>query len=170
MVEAHMRTVANSSGRNRGFTLTEALVVTALIGVLFAAAAPQMGDLVMESRLKQASVEMFSAMAYARSEAVSRDAPVSISAVGSWSNGWQVSVGNTILKRSDPISSITVSGPAANTITYNPNGRLPAGQPIRFTFSVPGNTRTITRCVISTLSGQPVLQADRNRDGDCSNG
>jgi type IV fimbrial biogenesis protein FimT len=161
---------AEVTARNSGFTLTETLVVIALIGILFAAAAPQMRDLVTNSRIKQASAEMFSTMAYARSEAVSRDAQVTITAMGSWSNGWQVSAGNTVLKRSGPISNITITGPAASTITYNPNGRLSAVQPVTFVFSDPGNTRTVSRCVVSTLSGQPVFQADLNRDGNCTNG
>ncbi len=165
-----MRTHAKMHRRARGFTLTEAVVVTALMGVLFAVASPNMRDLVMDSRTKQASVEMFSTLAYARSEAISRDAAVSISALGTWGDGWQVSVAGKVLKRSDPITSITVTGPAATTITYNPNGRMSAAAPVSFRFAPPSGSLATVRCVVSSLSGQPVLQADRNRDGDCSNG
>ena len=161
---------ASQANRDRGFTLTEAAVVTALVAVLFAAATPKMSDLVMDSRIKQASVEMFTSMTYARSEAITRDAPVSISAVGSWSDGWQITVGNTVLKRSDPISNVVITGPASNSLTYNPNGRLSSAGLVTFSFTAGGTSNATKRCVVSTLSGQPLLQADRNRDGDCSNG
>jgi hypothetical protein len=55
-------------------------------------------------------------------------------------------------------------------VTHNPDGRLAGLTSLIFVFSVAGNTEVLRRCVSATLMGQPVLQTDVNRDGDCSNG
>lgn len=165
-----MRTNAQCSPTQSGFTLVEAAVVVAVLTVLVSVAAPSMGNLMLDSRVKQASLDLYSAMTYARSEAIARDANVSVSAAGTWSSGWKVTVGTATLKQTGPLSNITVTGPADNTLTYKPNGRLAVSSPVTFTFSAPGNGGVTMRCVSSTLSGRPVLQVDRNRDGDCTNG
>jgi hypothetical protein len=81
-----------------------------------------------------------------------------------------VSLGTTVLKQSGPLLNIAVLGPAGGSVTYNPNGRLAGSITATFSFSVPGNPAVTMRCVTSTLGGQPALQSDRNRDGDCANG
>jgi type IV fimbrial biogenesis protein FimT len=152
-----------------GFTLIETVVAVAVLAILVSLAAPSMSNLILDSRVKEASMEMFSAMAYARSEAIARNAPVSISAMGTWGQGWRVSLGTTVLKQSGPLLNMIVLGPAGGSMTYKPNGRL-AGPVVTFSFSVPDNPAVTMRCVTSSLGGQPVLQSDRNRDGDCANG
>jgi type IV fimbrial biogenesis protein FimT len=165
-----MRTSLRSSIASSGFTLTEIVGGIAVLAILVSVAAPSMSNLILDSRVKEASLDMFSAMAYARSEAISRNAPVSISAVGTWAQGWRVSIATTVLRQGGPLLNITVVGPAGGSITYNPNGRPAGNIPVTFSFSVPGNPAVTMRCVTATLGGQPVLQNDRNRDGDCANG
>jgi type IV fimbrial biogenesis protein FimT len=165
-----MRTTLRSSITSLGFTLTELVGGIAVLAILVSVAAPSMSNLILDSRVKEASLDMLSAMAYARSEAISRNAPVSISAVGTWAQGWQVSTGTTVLRQSGPLLNITVVGPAGGSVTYSPNGRPAGNISVTFSFSVPGNPAVMMRCVTAALGGQPVLQSDRNRDGDCANG
>jgi len=153
-----------------GFTLTEVAAALAVLAILVSLAAPSMKNLILDARVKSASIEMFSAMAYARSEAITRNAPVKISTIGTWGEGWRVSLGTTVLKQSGSLLNMVVIGPSGGSVTYKPNGRLAGSLPVTFSFSVPGNPAVTMRCVTSTLSGQPVLQSDRNRDGDCANG
>jgi type IV fimbrial biogenesis protein FimT len=154
-----------------GFTLTEALITLAVLGVIAALAVPSLNSFVVNSRVKQAATDMFMTVAYARNEAINRNTQVSVNAVGAWGTGWQVvTAGGNVLKQTTLTAGVTITGPAGNSLTYNPNGRLTTAGAVNFTFTVPGNPQITMRCVTSTLIGQPVLQADLNRDGNCANG
>lgn len=157
--------------REFGFTLTEALIALAVLGIIAALAGPSLNGLMVNSRVKQAASDMFTTMAYARNEAINRNTQVSINAMGTWGAGWQVvAAGGSVLKQTTLTGGVTVTGPAGNSMTYNPNGRLTTAGAVTFTFTLPGNPEVTMRCVTSTLIGQPVLQADLNRDGNCNNG
>jgi type IV fimbrial biogenesis protein FimT len=153
-----------------GFTLTELAVTLVVAGVLAAVALPALSSFSRNGRVKQAANDMVMTLAYARNEAINRNAQVSVDASGSWSAGWQVTVGGTPLRQTALNGGVVVGGPAGGTVTYNPNGRLATSGTLSFTFSIPGDARVTMRCVSATLMGQPVLQADDNHDGDCSNG
>ena len=58
--------------RSGGFTLTELLIVVALIGIILALSGPPLADYVRVQRLKGISAELSTDLAFARSEAVSR--------------------------------------------------------------------------------------------------
>jgi type IV fimbrial biogenesis protein FimT len=161
---------AQNFSKQRGFTLTE-LVVTLVIAVMVSAMAlPSLSSFTRNSRVKQTATDMVMTLAYARNEAINRNAQVSVVAFGAWSAGWQVIAGGAPLRQTTLTGEVTVGGPVANTVTYNPDGRLATLTTLSFVFSVPGNTQVSTRCVSATLMGQPVLQNDANRDGDCTNG
>jgi type IV fimbrial biogenesis protein FimT len=161
---------AQSLNRGRGFTLTELAVTLVIAGVVSAMALPSLSSLMRTNRVKQTATDMVMTLAYARNEAINRNAQVSVVAFGTWNAGWQVVAGGTPLRQTNLSGEVTVSGPAANTVTYNPDGRLATLTTLNFVFSVAGNTEVLRRCVSATLMGQPVLQTDANRDGDCSNG
>ena len=156
--------------KQAGFTLTEIGVTLLIVGVMSAMALPSLSSLTRGTRVKRAATDMLATLAYARSEAISRNAQVSIVASGTWSAGWQVVVGATVLRQSTFNGEVAVSGPDGNTVSYNPNGRLAALPTLNFSFSFPGDGQVVMRCVSATLMGQPVLQVDANRDGDCRNG
>ena len=85
----------------RGFTLLEALVVMALLGILLSLAAPAMGDLQAKYRLQAQAEGFLDSLVLARSEALRRQQRVSLcarsnasacDASGQWSQGWLVFV------------------------------------------------------------------------------
>jgi type IV fimbrial biogenesis protein FimT len=168
MVKLSMR--ARQIDNERGFTLTELATILGIMVVLSALAVPSLSSMLRNNRVKQAASDMVMTLAYARNEAITRNAQVTVVAFGTWGAGWQVVVNGTALRQTLLGGEVTVAGPADNSVTYNPNGRLATLTALKFMFSVPGNTQVLTRCVSAGLMGQPVLQSDTHHDGDCSNG
>lgn len=58
--------------RCRGFTLTELLIVVALVAIILALSGPPLADYIRVQRLKGIAAELATDLAFARSEAVSR--------------------------------------------------------------------------------------------------
>jgi len=85
--------MVGSPAWSRGFTITELLIVVTIAGILMAAALPAYNDFVRNQRVKTASFDVFSSLVYARSEAVTRNASVTVtptSGTTSWASGWTV--------------------------------------------------------------------------------
>jgi type IV fimbrial biogenesis protein FimT len=162
----HALTVRKSSG----FTFIELVITLAVAAVVTSIALPSLSGLIRNTRVKQTASDMVMTLAYARNEAVNRNAQVSVVALGTWNAGWQVVAGGAPLRQTALSGEVTVGGTAPSMLTYNPDGRLATLTTLSFVFSVPGNTEVLMRCVSATLMGQPVLQSDANRDGDCTNG
>lgn len=86
--------------KNAGFSLTEMLTTVGISGILAATALPSFDGLIADSRLDAASDRLISAVTLARSEAITRNAPVSIckssgsacTVGGDWGDGWIVFV------------------------------------------------------------------------------
>jgi len=74
-----MNTPAACAPKSRGFTLIELMVVVALAAVLLSLAAPSFTGFLAKKRVEGVLSELTTDLQYARSEAVSRNAPVRIS-------------------------------------------------------------------------------------------
>lgn len=138
----------------RGFTLIELMVVVALAAILAALAAPSFKSFVSGQRVKTAASDFAMAAIFARSEAIKRNADVTITPVTSgatgWKDGWTVAVGTTQLSQQQAYTGVTFSGPAS-AITYNGSGRL--GGAVA-TMTITGSDGS-ARCVAFDLSGMP---------------
>lgn len=162
-----------------GFTIIELMTTIVILGILIMVAIPSFNDLVVGTRVKGAASDLYGALTFARSEAIKRNANVTVgplTAGGQWVNGWQVTVGATVLATHGALNNLTVECPAGTactqTFTYGRNGRLTAGT---LTMNVdvaspPTPRRVPMRCVNVDLSGRVNVTADNNRDGDCTNG
>ena len=93
------RQQAACTPKARGFTLIETMVVTAIVAVLAALAAPSFGTTIDRWRVRQAVESMTSTLYYARSEAIKRQTRVVLcpsddgrvcAAGGRWEGGWIV--------------------------------------------------------------------------------
>lgn len=158
--------------RNRGFTLVELMATLVVAGILVTVAVPALGTLLENQRIKTASFDLYSALSYARSEAVKRNGNIVLAAGassgGTWSSGWRVLDGsNTVLRSWSGVpSSLAVSElGSATTITFTRDGRPPVGSAqARFQLGASDSTRTVaSRCIQVDLSGRPSTQA-----GGCS--
>ncbi len=133
--------------RQRGFTLTELIVVIAIAGILLAVGIPSMRNLIVETRLTGHVNQFIAAAMLARSEAIKRGQPVKIcrsvnaesgadacvmTASGDydssdWGSGWIVIVpnGNLVLHRQAalPAKVYAAAKPLSlRSITYNSFG------------------------------------------------
>jgi len=75
----------------KGFTLVELVITIALFAILAAVAVPNYKSFIASQRVKAAAHELLVAAQYARSEAVKRNRPTILRALGDdWNNGWEV--------------------------------------------------------------------------------
>jgi type IV fimbrial biogenesis protein FimT len=148
-----------------GFTLIELMVVVALAAILAAMAAPSFKSFVSGQRVKTAASDFAMAAILARSEAIKRNADVTITSVTAgatgWKDGWTVAVGGTPLSQQQAYTGVTFSGPAS-AITYNGSGRLSAAVT---TMTISG-TDGSARCVAFDLSGMP--KSSKSSSGTCT--
>ncbi len=131
--------------RAAGFTLLEALVVMALVGVLLALAAPAISGLRQRHQLQAQAEGFFDSLVLARSEALRRQQRVTVcarataadcDALGQWQQGWLVFVDGNDNGRRDPDEALlevhaavpqamrlSVSSTLAAYFSYSAEGR-----------------------------------------------
>jgi type IV fimbrial biogenesis protein FimT len=148
--------------RRGGFTLIE-LLVTISIGLVIASAAyPSFSGLIGTMRAKTVGTDLYGALLRARSEAIKRNASITLSPVsGAWTNGWSITdpaSGNAIDVHAAP-RGVSITGPTS--VTYGPAGRSAAGAAASFAVAASGSGTA--SCVSVSLSGQPLL----NRGSSC---
>lgn len=148
----------------RGFTLIELMISITVLAILVSVAAPSLSSLVRDQRVKTATFDVYAGLAYARSEAIKRNATVDITPNGAdWGGGWRIQSGGTALKNQDAFSKISIGGPAG-TVTYQRDGRISGiAAPMFVVKSAEDNTIT-ARCVRVDLSGRPNIKVDTNKD------
>jgi type IV fimbrial biogenesis protein FimT len=158
-----------------GFTLTEVLVVVAVLGVLATIGLPQMRDLIASSRLRGVASDLYGSLIFARSEAIKRNGSIDIipRVASNWGAGWTVRVTGTtqdLSVREAVTSDVTLAGPAS-TIRYRGDGRLvdPAtgslfAAEVPFTVRATDFTHVPLRCIDVHPSGRPVLKTDKDRN------
>jgi prepilin-type N-terminal cleavage/methylation domain len=120
-----------------GFTLVELMVTLAVLAILSTLAAPMFGDLIQRNKVDAASGELAHLLQYARSEAITRASPVTISASdGNWVGALSVATSSKTLRKygSEGInggSAVTATG-SASSLTFRAAGTLSgAAQSIR---------------------------------------
>lgn len=146
----------------------------AIMGIVLAIAAPSMSELVQSQRTRNAVSKIYSALALARSEAIKRNASVTLTRVGTdWGNGWTMATGATTLQSEGTIADTTidlkVNGAAASALTFNASGRLPSTTASAvFMVYVTSNTALRASCVTINLGGTASIKSDS--DDNKSNG
>lgn len=139
-----------------GFTLIEMLVTLTVLGVLMGVAVPSFRTFVAGQKVKTASHDLMTALVIARSEAIKRNANVTVApyTAGSWVSGWTVKAAPSAITvhQQQELTGVTITkGPA--DVVYQPNGRPTTGS----NFEVAGPTSAI-KCVKVDLTGIPSTQ------------
>ncbi|WP_042884012.1 GspH/FimT family pseudopilin [Cupriavidus necator] len=139
----------------RGFTLIELLCALSVLAILAVAAAPSFASLVAGQRVRGASLDLASALVLARSEAVKRNATVSLAATGAaWTAGWAVIAGADTVRTFGPYSGLTITPSAAGALAIGNDGRL-TGAAMTFEVAPSGDTSANSRvCVQVSETGR----------------
>jgi type IV fimbrial biogenesis protein FimT len=154
----------------RGFTMTELMMAVGIAAILTAVAAPPLMSMIAAQRVKTATFDLYSAMSYARSEAIKRNAVVTIAPRnGAFANGYDLVVGGTTLRSQAGSPQVSISAPPGMTLAFDGYGRLTA--PARYQLELTSGQVSTTpkRCLIINTTGRPTIQVDNNHDGNCIN-
>ena len=149
--------------RSTGFTLTELVVTVTIVGILAAIAAPSFNDFMAQQRIRNAAFELMADLTYARSEAVKRNADVTVTRSGTWTGGWTItdSGGGTLRQHPAFANTISISA-GSNAVSFSINGR--ASTSANFTIDDAAGKSTIpAQCIALDASGRP-----RASTGSCS--
>jgi type IV fimbrial biogenesis protein FimT len=150
----------NVPGGSSGFTLIELATVLVVTGILAAFAIPSFNYLIATNRAKSAAGDLHIALLKTRSEALKRNASVTLAPVAAgWESGWQIKdAGNVVLETYAAVKDgVTIAnGPVS--VVYQSSGRIQGS--IAAAFLITGSGRSNTRrCVSVATSGRPYLKS-----------
>lgn len=158
-------------GRDEGFSLIEMAITVGIGAVLLAVGIPLLRDMTVSQRVRSAANDLYSDLAYARSEAIKRNAQVSVvRATGGWTSGWSVQAGGNPLRVQSQLRDVSFAGASDGAVVYNPDGRSTLSASRSFNFSSASSGAVSMRCVVITPSGRPAVLTDSNRNGNCQDG
>ena len=136
---------------SRGFTLIESMVVIAIVGILAAVAAPALTESMARRRLESAASELTTDLQYAKSQAASINANISLVTtvrgytISGTVNGAAVTYKTVVLH---PASSLT----DAVTVIFEPYQTLPTAA-VPFISVTNSQTATSLRVITDTIGG-----------------
>jgi prepilin-type N-terminal cleavage/methylation domain-containing protein len=177
-----------------GFSLVEMMIAIAIVGILAGIAMPAFRDMIHAQRIRGTATDLYMALLSARSEAMKRNASVSVvAAAGGWCDGWEVQVqssgmvlqtqtvdrtnavlvGPSTFVGFPPPTTNPCPAPAAyppTAITFGANGRpITASAGARVTIYAPQYLNTVrARCISLSLNGMPEVAGDT--DSNPANG
>ena len=152
--------------RQSGFTVTELMVVVAIVGIIAAFAAPDMFEMIRRQRVKTATFDLFAGLTMARSEAIKRNLAVQVTPNGGdWAKGFVIMDANDrVVRAQSPFNRVTMAGP--NFVRFNSSGRLASGGgggPVSISIVDPDANPTFgTRCVTVDPTGRAA-----SKEGTC---
>ena len=152
--------------RTRGFTLTEMMITVVIVGVLLAIAVPSFRQMILLQSVKTASFDLFSALEFARSEAIKRSNVVSVKPDSTWSTGWKVVDSTDVpLRRWSASSAVSLSTTPSglSAITFTKDGHLTTAAPQLQIDPTTTMNGVDSRCISVDLIGRP-----RTKVGACS--
>lgn len=172
---------------NRGLSLIEVLVVMAIAAILLGIGVPNMQTFILNNRLASSTHEFYTALQFARSEAVRRGEQITLvhggtAGSGNWGAGWTMFVdtnrntaqdaGEETLRAGAPLEApLTLYGNAnfANFIAFDAGGRLTTAGGGAFVVCHGANLvedgQSRARAVLVNGAGRVRFGLDSNNDG-----
>lgn len=155
--------------RQAGFTLVEMLAVVAVLSIVLGLAAPSFSSFASNQRLRSASTDLMLTLLAARSEAIKRNAPVTVSAAtagsdANWGRGWTATAGGVQIDRREVVAGQIDGSAAPAAIVFDGSGRMTtAGGAAIELRDARGDAVVSPRCIAIDLSGRPQVSV-----GACS--
>jgi len=163
---------------SQGFTLIEALVVVAILGILAAIGPPSLDYIAVSSRTSSFASNLAASMQLARSESILRNTPVSVCASvnkttcgGNWEQGWIVLSAAGVL-RSEPAlpngwEIVSADGANVVEIEFQPTGVGATPAPVTLLVYRGTPTAPVHKCVRVSATGTATVLT-RRIDNTCS--
>jgi type IV fimbrial biogenesis protein FimT len=159
-----------NDARQAGFTLVELMAVVSILSIVLALAAPSFTAFSASQRLRGASTDLVITLLAARSEAIKRNAEVTVSAAvdgdsANWGRGWTATAPGGLQIDRREVAAGFIDGPASPAaIVFDGSGRMTAAGGVRIQLSDGGGHAEVApRCISIDLSGRP-----RTTVGACS--
>ncbi|MGY1410331.1 MULTISPECIES: GspH/FimT family pseudopilin [unclassified Luteimonas] len=157
--------------RGAGFSLIELMVVVAVVAILAVVAYPSLTSVINSNRLSSNANELVASLQYARSEAIRRNARVSVcgssdgaTCDGTWTEWLTVlDSDDSILRRAAVRSPVQITADE-DSITYRPNGFATAAA---ITVCIPTASPPENQRVVSVTVAGRVATAAANGGGAC---
>ncbi len=122
-------TTKNMIPKTHGFTLVELMVTLSVAAILATVAVPSLQSMLQNNRMSSHANKLITTLNFVRSEAVKRNASITLTAKNSnnWHIGWTVTNANNDIIRDQAAfgGDSTLHGqPSISTLTYRPTGFL----------------------------------------------
>lgn len=149
----------------RGFTLIELLVTISVVAILAALAVPSFDGAALSSKLNSISSNFMASAQLARSEAIKRNAPVTLcasssgtSCTGTWENGWVILAGGTVISRQAqlPNGYVLSDSGGVTSIVFQPTGVGATSASLTLCRATPAVGSQLRRITVSA-TGRPDL-------------
>ena len=147
----------------RGFTLVELLATLSVIAILAFAAAPSFSGVIAAQRARNAALDLSAALTLARSEAVKRNATVTVATPGAWASGWTVSAGAEKVRGFGPYDGMAITASGGSALPFGNDGRPANGGAMFQVAPTAAAQATSTVCVQLSGTGRVALVS-----GTCS--
>lgn len=157
-----MRNVQRRQRLQAGFTLIELMAVVSILSIVLALAAPSFTAFSASQRLRGASTDLVTTLLAARSEAIKRNAEVTVSAdvaggSANWGRGWTATApGGLQIDRKEVAGGFIDGSTSPAAIVFDGSGRITTAGRVRIQLNDGrGHAEVSPRCISIDLSGRP---------------